>query len=118
MAAPKLVLFDIDDTLIDHSSAARAGATSLYTALPQPMPLAGFLTAWHDATRQHFSRYLSGETTYQEQRRGRIRQTIAARLSDYDAGQLFEEYYRVYSAHSVIGGLRELADLLSNVSTA
>lgn len=94
-----LILFDIDDTLVDHSSAARAGVTSLHAAIRPPAPLPEFLAAWHAAMREHFPRYLSGDISYEAQRRARIRQTVSADLSDDDADALIADYFRVYEAH-------------------
>jgi putative hydrolase of the HAD superfamily len=94
-----LVLFDIDDTLIDHTSAVSAGVASLHAAIQPAAPLPAFLASWHDAMRQHFPRYLSGEVTYQDQRRARIRQTVHMSLTDAQADEVFADYSRVYQEH-------------------
>ena len=94
-----LILFDIDDTLVDHTSAVAAGVASLHAAIHSSTPLPAFLATWRDAMRQHFPRYLSGEVSYQDQRRARMRQTVGASLTDADADELFEKYGRVYEAH-------------------
>lgn len=94
-----LVLFDIDDTLIDHASAMTAGVASLYAAIRPAAPLPVFLADWRDALSQHFPRYLSGELTYQGQRRARVRQTVSMSLTDDQADELFTAYSRAYEAH-------------------
>lgn len=93
------VLFDIDDTLIDHTSAVSAGVASLYTAIRPEAPLPAFLTSWHDAMRQHFPRYLNGEISYEDQRRARVRQTVNASLTDAEIDELFTRYSHAYEAH-------------------
>ena len=79
-----LILFDIDDTLVDHSAAVRAGVASLHAAIRPPAPLPDFLASWRDAMIRHFPRYLSGEATYQDQRRAR--RSIGQRV-EHEAGR-------------------------------
>jgi putative hydrolase of the HAD superfamily len=110
-----LVLFDIDDTLVDHASAVSAGVASLYAAVHPVAPLPVFLAAWRDAMSHHFPRYLSGELTYQGQRRARIRQTVSTTLTDAQADELFAAYSRAYEAHwalfpDVLSCLESLAE--------
>jgi FMN phosphatase YigB (HAD superfamily) len=94
-----LVLFDIDDTLIDHSSAVAAGVSTLYAAIHPVVPQPIFLATWHEAMRQQFPRYLSGELTYQDQRRARVRTTVSIELTDVQTDELFADYKRAYEAH-------------------
>jgi putative hydrolase of the HAD superfamily len=93
-----LVLFDIDDTLIDHTSAVDSGVHALYAELGAASAPSVFREAWVAAMREHFPRYLRGELTYEEQRRARLRQTIDPHLSDADADDLFQHYFRAYRA--------------------
>jgi putative hydrolase of the HAD superfamily len=91
-----LVLFDIDDTLIDHTSAVATGVASLHAQLHRPVALADFHREWVTAMRDHFPRYLRGELTYEEQRRARLRQTVDPSLSDSQSDELFERYFQAY----------------------
>jgi len=91
-----LVLFDIDDTLIDHSAAVRDGVTALYDQIRPAEEASAFHASWVAAMKAHFPRFLSGEMTYQDQRRARMRQTVGPQLSDAEADELFEVYFRVY----------------------
>jgi putative hydrolase of the HAD superfamily len=93
-----LILFDIDDTLIDHTAAVRHGVTALHATLASPPELSVLLGSWTDAMRQHFPRYLRGETSYEEQRRARMRQTIDASLSDAHADTIFATYFSAYES--------------------
>jgi putative hydrolase of the HAD superfamily len=94
-----LVLFDIDDTLLDYSAAVRAGVAALHAAGPSLAPLPAFEVAWISAMREHYPRFLAGTLTYGEQRRARIRQTIAPTLSDREADELFAVYFAAYEAN-------------------
>lgn len=110
-----LVLFDIDDTLIDHTSAVSAGVASLYAAVRPEAPMPVFLASWHDAMRQHFPRYLKGEISYEDQRRARVRQTVSASLTDPEIDELFTRYSAAYQAHwqlfaDVLSCLDDLAE--------
>jgi putative hydrolase of the HAD superfamily len=93
-----LVLFDIDDTLIDHTSAVESGVAALYAELNGATERSVFQNGWVAAMREHFPRYLRGELTYEEQRRARLRQTVDPHLSDADADELFQHYFRAYRA--------------------
>jgi putative hydrolase of the HAD superfamily len=46
--------------------------------------------------RHHFARYVAGQLDFQEQRRARIRDVLAADLSDGDADEIFNVYLGVY----------------------
>lgn len=91
-----LVLFDIDDTLVDHTSAVETGVAALYAELGAASDRVVFHERWVAAMREHFPKYLRGVLTYEEQRRARLRQTIDANLSDEDADDLFQHYFRAY----------------------
>jgi putative hydrolase of the HAD superfamily len=91
-----LVLFDIDDTLIDHSAAVRDGVTALYDRIRPAEESAAFHASGVAAMKAHFPRFLSGEISYQDQRRARMRQTVGPHLSDAEADELFQVYFRVY----------------------
>jgi len=93
-----LVLFDIDDTLIDHTSAVETGVAALHAELGVASELSAFHESWVAAMFEHFPRYLRGELTYEEQRRARMRRTVDQRLSDADADDMFQHYFLAYQA--------------------
>ena len=67
------VLFDLDDTLMDHTAASRAAVLEFVAGLPEwPLDEAGTLARWYALEDQHFARYMAGEITMLEQRRARI----------------------------------------------
>ena len=91
-----LVLFDIDDTLVDHSTAMRKAVGALHAHVQSPLPLTEFSDHWAAAHRGHFDGFLRGELSYQEQRRARIREAIAATVSDTEADAMFAVYFETY----------------------
>ena len=96
-----VILFDVDDTLIDHSSAERKAALLFYRRFCDQ--LAGlddvsFCMRWHAAAERHFAAYNAGECSYQEQRRRRIREFLGPALSDQAADELFTVYLVNYEA--------------------
>jgi putative hydrolase of the HAD superfamily len=93
-----LVLFDIDDTLLDHGAAERSAATFLYKSVGASVPLEEFLVKWAAALERHFARYLTGEVSYQGQRRDRVREMVDRSLSDETADRIFAGYLASYEA--------------------
>jgi putative hydrolase of the HAD superfamily len=93
-----LILFDVDDTLIDHTGAQRAAAERLHAHVSSGVDLAAFLRDWEAATERHFARYLAGELDYREQRRARVRDLVGPSLSDREADDLVAIYIAEYQA--------------------
>jgi len=94
-----MIYFDIDDTLLDYKTSQDLAATgfaknySSYIAELQSFP-----RLWDEITNRHMNRYLSGELSFQEQRRCRIRECLGLDLSAQDADAIFDEYYQIYEA--------------------
>lgn len=78
------VLFDVDDTLVDHERAQRAG---LDAALAADGVLADEAAhaRWRALVDATFARYLAGELSFVEQRRVRVRAMTGRELSDAEA---------------------------------
>jgi len=95
------VIFDLDDTLIDHRGSARQ---ALRRWLPElgVTPTDELVAAWFGAEERHFATYSSGDITYGEQRRRRLRQFLpAAGLvpgDDDELDDLFAGYLVRYRA--------------------
>ncbi|GLI26146.1 haloacid dehalogenase [Agromyces rhizosphaerae] len=98
----EVVLFDLDDTLLDHRGAVEAGI--LAHARSQRYDLldeAGAQHLWRDLEEEHYHRYLAGETDFHGQRRDRARAFAAAHghaLDDAQAGDWFAAYSARYRA--------------------
>jgi putative hydrolase of the HAD superfamily len=97
-----LVLFDIDETLLDHRATERAAATILHQAVGAGRPLEEFLNTWDEALERNFQRYLAGELAYDEQRRVRVREAVAPDLSDEAVDRLLADYLDAYLAGSTL----------------
>ena len=118
-----MIFFDIDDTLLDYRTSQDLAALefakiySNYIKDAEDFPL-----RWNDITERHMTRYLSGELSFQEQRRCRIRESLGLDLSSQDADKAFDEYYQIYENSwnlfpDVRSALSELADRPMGVIT-
>jgi putative hydrolase of the HAD superfamily len=93
----KVVLFDLDDTLVDQEGASR---TALLDWLPElgldlddPDEL---VAAWHTIAEDAYARYQRREITFQDQRRVRVREFLGADATDDEADELFTGYLSRY----------------------
>ena len=90
------IFFDLDDTLLDHSSACVAGATALHQRTGSERSLDAFVTHWESSLQRHYSRYLAGELSYDEQHWERVREVVDESLADADAARVFSIYLEAY----------------------
>jgi putative hydrolase of the HAD superfamily len=129
------ILWDIDDTLFDYTSAEAAGilqhlrTEGLLGAFDSPEQALGL---WRQDMERAYARFLAGELSFREQRRVRVH-TFLARADhslrgDRAADAWFRRYARCYEQHwqlfpDVLPVLDALGDsyahgLLSNSSSA
>jgi putative hydrolase of the HAD superfamily len=96
------VLFDVDDTLVDHSGAQRAAIVAYLASLGLDHDAAA-VRRWRDAEERHFGRHLTGELTFQGQRRARVREMLAgngdAEIDDATADGWFAGYTAHFEAN-------------------
>ena len=91
------VLFDLDDTLLDHSAAAAAAVRHLVSTVPDwGDDDATTVARWRTLEDEHFARYAAGEIGMLDQRRARVRAFLS--LSDADDATL-DERFGTYLAH-------------------
>lgn len=92
------VLFDLDDTLMDHASAAAAAVWRLVGSVESwPDDEAATVAHWRELETEHFARYAAGEITVVEQRRARIRAFLGlADAPDDVLDRHFADYLRHY----------------------
>lgn len=100
--AVRAVGFDLDGTLFDHRSAARAGATALLGGLGVTVTPA-VLDAWTAAEDTQFEHWRSGRISFAGQRRGRLRTVlpplgVALPPDDDGLDALFAQYLAAYRA--------------------
>ena len=71
----EVVLFDIDDTLVDAAAATRAGALGVIENYRDRLTGTDehLMQRWNALLDHHFERFLRGETSFIGQRRARIR---------------------------------------------
>ena len=105
-----VIFFDLDDTLVDHSSAMQAAARALHRSANVSIDPETFVENWRDAHRRYAPRYSAGELTYEMATRCRIRETVGADLSDERADTLFRDYLEIYEAGCVL-----LPDVLQSI---
>ncbi|MGW0967305.1 HAD family hydrolase [Streptomyces sp. NPDC002516] len=93
------VVWDIDDTLFDYTSADRAGMRGHLAAeglLDDGTTVEAALTRWREVTDAQWVRYAAGETDWQGQRRDRVRAFLGEPLSDAEADAWFARYVTHY----------------------
>ncbi|MFI7503103.1 HAD family hydrolase [Streptomyces sp. NPDC049687] len=97
----RAVVWDVDDTLFDYTTADREGMRAHLVAEGL---MAGFGTAeqalarWREVTDQQWARFSAGEVTFEGQRRDRVRVFLGARLTDDEADDWFLRYRTHYEA--------------------
>jgi len=113
-----LIFFDIDDTLLDYRTSQDVAALEFakiyasHIAHPEKFP-----AAWNEITERHMVRYLSGDLSFQEQRRSRIRESFGLDLAAQDADSIFDEYYQIYEeSWSLFPEVDSMLDKLSGTS--
>ena len=94
--------FDLDGTLFDHHGSARSAAVYFLASLGV-VASDSTLASWFAAEEQHFERWRSGEISFSEQRRQRLRSVLPALgvdvpASDVDVDELFGVYLRAYES--------------------
>ncbi|MEV5429387.1 HAD family hydrolase [Streptomyces sp. NPDC052701] len=97
----RAVVWDVDDTLFDYTTADRAGMRAHLAAeglLDAYGTAEQALALWREATHRHWARFSAGETTFEGQRRDRVRTFLEARLSDDEADAWFRRYVAHYEA--------------------
>lgn len=95
----KALLLDLDGTLLDDRAATRAGLEAFLTFHARTDT--GFsrdeqLSLWRSISARHWQCYETGEITFAEQRRRRVREFLGRPLSDEEADEAFEPYRDSY----------------------
>lgn len=98
MSVPEVILFDLDDTLVDHSGALRKGAFALAGAARVEVDREEFASLWKSIQLELYPRYLSGELPYEQMCRERIWKAIDPNLGVKAADELFARYMVEYQA--------------------
>ncbi|MGW2560003.1 HAD family hydrolase [Streptomyces sp. NPDC001514] len=99
--AIRAVLWDIDDTIFDYTSADREGLRHMLADEGLPQLYASpeeALRRWRELTEHHWMRFAAGDTDFQGQRRDRVRSFLARTLSDAEADEWFGRHVTHYEA--------------------
>lgn len=95
-----MIFFDIDDTLFDNHSAEFAAAKDFHRFYSDIFPVSSneFASNWRVITEKHVQRYISGELSFQGQRRERLKEIFSHNciLSDEEADTMFQRYLACY----------------------
>ena len=95
-----MIIFDIDDTLVNHSGAEKEASIRFGAEFQKSIPEYSdetFAQTWHDTAEKHIRSFLSGEINFQEQRRRRIKSIFRnAEMRNEEADEIFKVYLRLY----------------------
>jgi putative hydrolase of the HAD superfamily len=97
----KAVLFDLDDTLIDHDSAIRDATGALFDrVLPdREEERTAFTERWVLLNREWYKKFFAQQVTFQESGRGKLREAFSmygCRFEDTEVDILLAEYWECY----------------------
>jgi putative hydrolase of the HAD superfamily len=93
-----LILFDIDDTLLNHTASAEEAVAVLHHKLKIRAAPDDFPKTWTTCSAGRYSRFHSEGVPYREIRRARVREAIDSDLSDEAADAIFAAYFKSYEA--------------------
>jgi putative hydrolase of the HAD superfamily len=99
----RAVVWDVDDTLFDYTTADRAGMRGHLAAeglLDAYETVEQALVRWREITDLQWARFAAGETSFEAQRRDRVRVFLGegAALTDDEADAWFQRYIAHYEA--------------------
>ncbi|MFJ7074534.1 HAD family hydrolase [Streptomyces sp. NPDC098781] len=97
----RAVVWDVDDTIFDYTTADRTGMRAHLTTeglLDAYEGVEQALARWRQVTDAQWARFSAGEGTFQGQRRDRVRAFLGAELTDAEADAWFERYVGHYEA--------------------
>ncbi|CAL9538640.1 (S)-2-haloacid dehalogenase 4A [Streptomyces sp. enrichment culture] len=99
--AIRAVVWDVDDTLFDYTTADREGLRAHLVAeglLERYGSAERALALWREITQAQWARFETGEVDYITQRRDRTRIFLGRDLSDTEADAWFDRYLAHYEA--------------------
>jgi putative hydrolase of the HAD superfamily len=100
----KMLMFDLDDTLVDDSVATETAAKALFSKY-QPQQINDALNHWKRALKLHYPAFLQGKLSAAEMRQARAREALQDNsLSDQEAEQAFEYFMQQYIAATILYG--------------
>ncbi|MFJ8008035.1 HAD family hydrolase [Streptomyces fagopyri] len=97
----RAVVWDVDDTLFDYTTADRAGMRAHLVAeglLDGYASVEQALARWREITDRQWARFAAGESDWEGQRRDRVREFLGEPLGDARADAWFQRYLAHYEA--------------------
>lgn len=97
----RAVVWDVDDTLFDYTTADRAGMRAHLAAeglLDAYGSAEQALVQWRAVTDRQWARFAAGEVSFEGQRRDRVRVFLERELTDAEAEAWFARYIGHYEA--------------------
>jgi YjjG family noncanonical pyrimidine nucleotidase len=117
---PPYILFDLDDTLFDHTHASRAALTHMHASHMADIAFETFVDEHARLLELHHHRFLSGELTMDEARAARMASLFARfdkSVSESASLNIAAQYRRDHQANrKLVDGARELLDVLAGKS--
>ena len=92
----RAVLFDLDDTLVDQTSATAGAVVDWAKEQGITDPVA--FNRWTRVSETQYARYARRELTFAQMRRERVRKFLAVDLDDHRADEAFAGYQERYEA--------------------
>jgi putative hydrolase of the HAD superfamily len=95
----RAVVWDVDDTLFDYSTADRLGMRAHLAAeglLDGYESVEQAIVRWREVTHAQWARFSAGEATFEGQRRERVRVFLGRELTDAEADAWFQRYIGHY----------------------
>lgn len=97
----RAILLDLDDTLLDDRHATQTALDEFMTFHAEALPGVSrdhMLALWRSIAARHWLRYESGEITFVEQRRERVREFLRRPLTEEEADEAYRPYGEAYAA--------------------
>ena len=97
----KVVIFDIDGTMLNHLGAQQAGLKKLYGRLEEAQRVSTdeFVAIWQQEADRHWEQYQAGKITFPQQRLLRVKavlERLGERATDETAMRVFQAYLAEY----------------------
>ncbi|WP_328874055.1 HAD family hydrolase [Streptomyces sp. NBC_00287] len=95
----RAVVWDVDDTIFDYTSADRTGMRMHLTAeglLDAYEGAEQAVARWREVTDAQWARFSAGEVSFEGQRRDRVRVFLGQELTDAEADDWFRRYLSHY----------------------
>ena len=96
VTAPAAAVFDLDETLLDQSSAADTAVIAWASELG--IVDAAVAQTWSRISHTHYARYQAREISFEDQRRERVREFLGHGFTDDEASMTFRGYLDRYEA--------------------